>query len=713
MNWPQTPAVERPLPSTLPGGKRWPRISIITPSFRQGAFVEEAILSVLKQGYPDVEHIVIDGGSKDETVSVINRYRDRLADVVSEPDRGQSHAINKGMARATGEIVTWLNSDDRLASGALAGIAMAFHTSGADMVAGICELWRDGDMTERHITSCEDGPLPLEDLLDLDGCWNAGQFFYQPEVFFTREVWNRAGGHVSEDAHYSMDYELWLRFAAAGARLKVIGRPVAQFRYHPAQKTADANGFRRELTIVRDRFLQARDLHAAPRSTGPAPTRPARIVFFNDIGVQYGAGLAHGRLADAVRMARHDVAVVAASGEPRSTALPHDEQERLLTSIGGENPDLLIVGNLHAAGLPPSFLTALAERWPTAFVMHDLWIVTGRCAYTHGCEKLTSGCDDTCPTPDEYPPLAPSLIAPAWKAKRQLLSSSLAPLLLANSEWTRSQVQRAIGKGVQRTALVETLTLGVPADFIPMVKGDCRRQLGLPPGAFLILLAASSLSDPRKGRAHLLQALSRLEIPDAEIILLGAGQDVAVPGFRVHRIAYQTDPHALAMIYSAADVLVGPSLEECLGQVFLEAAACGVPAVGYAVGGVPEALLQGISGLLANEITTGGLADAILRLHDDVPLRQSLSSWARIAFENERTLESTYHRLHAVLRRSLPNGDQLLGRKISLRPVSSKQQRVFPPVNLAPSVSNQNRSRASTGSGIAGRFFRWFGRDRR
>src|SRR5678815_4213173 len=108
MSWPTDSDVAPTLPSGLPHGKPWPRISIVTPSYGQGEFIEETILSVLNPGYPNVEHIVIDGGSKDATTEILERYRDRLAYAVSEPDRGQSHAINKGMARATGEIVTWL-----------------------------------------------------------------------------------------------------------------------------------------------------------------------------------------------------------------------------------------------------------------------------------------------------------------------------------------------------------------------------------------------------------------------------------------------------------------------------------------------------------------------------------------------------------------------------------------------------------------------------
>ena len=253
--WPYATTEGDNFPPTMPGGLSWPRISVVTATFNQGNYIEETILSVANQGYPNVEHIIIDGGSTDDTQTVIRKHEARLAYWVSEKDRGQSHAINKGMAVATGEILTWLNSDDMLAPGALAAAAIAFAQSGADMVAGICELYRDGELEGRHLTSCEDGPLPIDDILNLEAGWNAGQFFYQPEVLFTREIWRRAGGCVGEDLFYSMDYDLWLRFAENGARIHVIGRPIAHFRLHPEQKTHVASRFKEELTRHRANYL--------------------------------------------------------------------------------------------------------------------------------------------------------------------------------------------------------------------------------------------------------------------------------------------------------------------------------------------------------------------------------------------------------------------------------------------------------------------------
>ncbi|MBF0285712.1 MAG: glycosyltransferase, partial [Magnetococcales bacterium] len=138
----------------MPDGSPWPLISIVTPSFNQGRYLEENLRSVLEQHYPRVEQIVIDGGSTDETREVLARYRGSLAHVISEPDRGQGHAINKGMALASGTLLTWLNSDDRLAPRALFAMALAFHRTGADLVAGVCQLFEEGKETARHLAAC-------------------------------------------------------------------------------------------------------------------------------------------------------------------------------------------------------------------------------------------------------------------------------------------------------------------------------------------------------------------------------------------------------------------------------------------------------------------------------------------------------------------------------------------------------------------------------
>jgi glycosyltransferase involved in cell wall biosynthesis len=650
--WPYA-APDGPLPATMPGGTPWPRISIITPSYNQGRYIEETILSVRNQGYPNVEHIIVDGGSTDETRRVVRRHMEGIARFISEKDEGQSDAINKGFRLATGEILSWLNSDDMLAPGALAAAALAFRQSGADMIAGECHIYRDGQLIQKHLTACANGPLPLEDLLDIENCWMMGQFFYQPEVMFTRDLWERAGGQVRRDLYHSMDYELWLRFAHAGARLHVLGRPMALFRAHEEQKTAGevVGGFRAELPRARAAFLRRTRLPAPP----PRPVARKsllRIALFNDLGYLYGAGIAHRRMAEAMLAAGHEVFTLAATSHEHHGATPRATFQETVARIASFEPDLVVVGNLHGAQLDAAMLAHIAARFPTALVMHDLWILTGRCAYTGKCRNYITGCDDSCTCAPGHPELAPALVSPAWQSKRRVLTSSANLHIWGNSEWTVRRVEEALAAAPVRPP-VAAIRFGFDLDVLrPRDKDSCRDILGLPRDAFIIMSSASSVADPRKGLAHLAEALGRLRLRDALVTCVGwhrEGEIPVIPGMRA--LGYTTDPRQLAMIYAAADLFVGPSLEEAFGQVFIEAAACGTPSVGYPVDGKPEAILDGVSGVLAHSVTPAALAEAIEELYINPEYRENLGRWGRIWVENEWSLSASWHRMWSVMRR--------------------------------------------------------------
>ncbi|MFN0133225.1 MAG: glycosyltransferase [Phycisphaerales bacterium] len=652
--WPYAAAGD-PLPPAMPGGVPWPRISIVTPTFNQGRYIEETLLSVRRQGYSNVEHIIIDGGSTDDTLDVIDRYRDGLARVISEKDRGQSDAINKGMRLATGDILTWLNSDDMLAPGALAAVALAFHMGGADLVAGECHVRRDGKPWQRHLTSCDDGPMPIDELLDIESRWLQGQFFYQPEVFFSREAWEKAGASVREDLYFSMDYDLWTRMAAQGARLRVIGRPVSLFRAHDEQKTANnhGGGFRVELPRARDEAVARLD-RPLP-SPAPAATRDRlRVALFNDLGYAYGAGIAHRRIAAALRLAGHDVSVVAASGSEIHASAARVTSDAIIDRLAAGNPDLVVVGNLHGADLDAEVVGAIAARWPTAILLHDLWWLTGRCAYPGPCAQYLRGCDAACACEAQYPAMDRGLVAAAWEARRRVLAMPNVHLW-ANSRSTLARARQALTAPghAGRTPPIDWISFGVELDtFRPRCKADCRERLGLPQDQFIIMSSSSSLADPRKGLTHLAEALKLLDLPDTQVVCVGwfaANEEPPIPGMRA--MGYIDDPTRLADLYSAADLFVGPSLEEAFGQVYVEAAACGTPSIGYPVDGKPEAIADGISGRLTARVDPVALADAIGELYSNAPLRRDMGSWARIWAENHWSMSASARRLAVVLRK--------------------------------------------------------------
>jgi len=237
--WPWTEQSER-VPKAREGDP-WPSISVVTPSYNQAAFIEETIRSVLLQGYPNLEYLVIDGGSADGTVSLLEKYDPWIDNWVSESDRGQSHAINKGLEEASGDVLAWLNSDDYLAPGALKTIANAFHRANRDTgaIVGIGhKVNRKGEIVYTPDTS----KLSREVFFD----WLADGNFMQPACFFRREAWE-ACGPLREDLQYAMDLDLWMEMIGKYDFIRVEETIAYAYKHNNAKTTKERPYMRAEI----------------------------------------------------------------------------------------------------------------------------------------------------------------------------------------------------------------------------------------------------------------------------------------------------------------------------------------------------------------------------------------------------------------------------------------------------------------------------------
>jgi glycosyltransferase involved in cell wall biosynthesis len=217
-----------------------PLVSIVTPSFNQADYLEETILSVLRQDYPNLEYFVVDGGSTDGSVEIIKKYAGQLAWWVSEPDQGQADAINKGLRRAKGEIVAWLNSDDLYLSGTIQR-AVEVMQKNPDLGLVYGNLHSINPRGE-HVNTITYQQYTLQDLL-------AFRIIGQPAVFMRRAVLEKAG-YLDLNYSYLLDHHLWIRMAALG-ELKYVPEDWAAGRIHPqAKNVAQAPGFGREALKV-------------------------------------------------------------------------------------------------------------------------------------------------------------------------------------------------------------------------------------------------------------------------------------------------------------------------------------------------------------------------------------------------------------------------------------------------------------------------------
>ncbi len=243
-----------PLPLKIPSGQNHqvpsnpPLISVVIPSFNQGSFLEKAISSLLDQNYPRLELIIIDGGSTDNSLKILNKYSSNFTWWCSGPDRGQAHALNKGFKHATGDIMAWLNADDRHLPDTLAAIsAFMAGRPDVDVVYGHRILIDEDDK--------EIGRWILPAHNDTVLTW--ADFIPQETLFWRRTLWRKVGGRLNESFQFAIDWDLLLRFREAGAKMVRLPYFLGLFRIHPNQKTSaliEQRGFQ-EMQILRRRCL--------------------------------------------------------------------------------------------------------------------------------------------------------------------------------------------------------------------------------------------------------------------------------------------------------------------------------------------------------------------------------------------------------------------------------------------------------------------------
>jgi glycosyltransferase involved in cell wall biosynthesis len=258
-------------------------ISIVTPSYNQGRFLDETIQSVLGQDFPGLQYVVIDGGSTDESPAILRRYGNRLAYWCSEPDGGQYDAINKGFALTNGEVMGWLNSDDKHTPWALSVVAEIFETfPEVEWLTTLFPLRWDARGRAVRCSSrtgfSQASFLAGENLPT--GDWYAPGWLQQESTFWRRSLWERAGGKIDTRWQIAADFELWARFFEY-APLYAVDTPLAGFRQHGNQKTAQQSDFYRQETVEILKAIGGRppglirtSLRAAAARSCPQSLRP-------------------------------------------------------------------------------------------------------------------------------------------------------------------------------------------------------------------------------------------------------------------------------------------------------------------------------------------------------------------------------------------------------------------------------------------------------
>ena len=409
-----------------------------------------------------------------------------------------------------------------------------------------------------------------------------------------------------------------------------------------------------------------------------------RILMLSDLESRGGAARCAVRLAQGLRQAGHEVmrVVGAADDELARTnlqvlRLPWIERKlagaagrlsqaarqstyrsrlprALARSIEALRPDVINVHNVHGAGWQPELIATCAAAAPVVWTLHDMWSLTGRCAYAYDCRAFETGCGTDCPTPHEYPALAPAQIPGAWQRRKRIYDAAAGLAVVTPSRWLASEAQR----GMWRAHRIETIPYGVPHDiYVPAVdRAALRRRLGIAYDAVVALVVADNIEERRKGLGYALEALAARPRPGLVLSLAGRVHGLPeIPGLPVQRLGFLGAEAQLAAAYAAADFLLHPAPVDNLPNVVLEAMACGTPTVAFPIGGLPDMVRPGRTGWLAQELSAAALGDAIDAALADVRAGRDLRAGCEEVSRVEYTLELQAQRYTQLFSELVPH----------------------------------------------------------
>ncbi len=390
-------------------------------------------------------------------------------------------------------------------------------------------------------------------------------------------------------------------------------------------------------------------------------SEPISVVLVNDNGLRHGSGTAAKRQAASLLLKGYDVAVVGGSSTGPGdsmfvTGIPRfdnwhgvhsvefeqygegGEAEQIAAAVAAKvralDPDVAIIGGLHAANWPVAVIAELRSHGiPTVAYMHDVYLVTGRCAHPESCQLYQTGCNSSCPTAGEYPSLAPDKIRPAWLERGALFTGDHRVPLACNSHWTRGVVRKRFGEA----AKADVVHLGIDHElFAPMPKSVARSLLGIPEGKTVITMGAVDVHDKWKGGPLFTEVCEWLRHRDDVALVLFGLSSERIPATK--SLGLVSDERIMPLILNSADIFVSTAIEEAFGQTLLEASACGVPAVAFDVGGISDIVVHEQSGLLAPAKTPDQLKFQIERLLKDPSLREKMGANGRRRVEAGFTL---------------------------------------------------------------------------